>query len=150
MPNASPREPLMMSEHSQLVFQEESNVQEEASGNSCRQRCPRVLLVFIVVYLVLLGFFLTLAVLMRKQSARTHIIVIMVDDLGWGDVQWTDPDMRTPALSALLDSGVLLNNSYVHPLDSPSRASFFTGLGFFLRFQFPQFTYMIVMMQARI
>ena len=89
-----------------------------------------MLLVFIVVYLLLLALFLTLAVLMRKQAARPHVIVIMADDLGWGDVQWTDPDMRTPALSALLESGVLVNNSYVHPMDSPSRAAFFTGLGF--------------------
>ncbi|XP_076466772.1 arylsulfatase I-like [Babylonia areolata] len=117
----------MMSEESQLVFEEESNL-EDSESSVCRRRCPRVLLVFLAIYVVILVLFLTVAVLIRKESARPHVILILADDLGWGDVQWNDPDMRTPVLQDLLENGVLLNNSYGHPLDSPSRAALFTGM----------------------
>ena len=127
----------MMSEQSQLVTmtmtgaEGDSNVQEvedTSGGAGCRRRCPRVLLVFLAAYLALLVVFLTLAVVLRKGPPRPHVVLVLVDDLGWADVQWADPDMRTPVLAGLLASGVLLNRSYVHPLDGPSRASLLTGL----------------------
>ncbi|KAL8611444.1 hypothetical protein ACOMHN_014499 [Nucella lapillus] len=114
-----------MSEERQLVFREESNLED--AENVCRRRCPRILLAFLVLYALLLVLFLTISVLIRKETARPHVILILVDDLGWNDVEWRDADMRTPALRALKEEGVLLNNSYAHPLDSPSRAALFTG-----------------------
>ncbi|KAK7107204.1 arylsulfatase I-like [Littorina saxatilis] len=131
MPGASSaREPLIMTsqgEHSQLVIEEESNL-EETEDVGCRRRCPKILIAFIAIYLVILVLFLGVAVKLRKTSAYPHVIVIIVDDLGWNDVEWNDPDMRTPTLKALLENGVLLNNSYAHPFDSPSRAATFTGM----------------------
>lgn len=92
------------------------------------RKCPKILIAFIVLYVIILIVFIVIAILMRRQSSRPHVIFIIADDLGWNDVSWRDPDMRTPTLAALLNNGVLLNYSYAHPFDGPSRAAIFTGM----------------------
>ncbi|KAJ7373705.1 hypothetical protein OS493_011314 [Desmophyllum pertusum] len=63
-----------------------------------------------------------------QQVQKPHIIMIVADDLGWDDVSFHGfaPD-PTPTLDGLANSGVILNNYYVSPMDSPSRAAFMTG-----------------------
>ena len=58
-----------------------------------------------------------------------HLVWIVADDLGTFDVPFTDSgsEIRTPALSQLAASGLVLDNYYVMPLCTPSRASFMTG-----------------------
>ncbi|EDO49172.1 predicted protein, partial [Nematostella vectensis] len=57
-----------------------------------------------------------------------HIIMVVADDLGWDDISFHgSPQIPTPNLDALANSGVILNNYYVSPMDTPSRASFMTG-----------------------
>lgn len=47
---------------------------------------------------------------------------------GWDDVSFHgSPQIPTPTLDGLANSGVILNNYYVSPMDSPSRAAFMTG-----------------------
>jgi len=54
--------------------------------------------------------------------------MIVADDLGWDDVSFHgSPQIPTPTLDGLANSGVILNNYYVSPMDSPSRAAFMTG-----------------------
>nr|KAG5711161.1 hypothetical protein BaRGS_004805 [Batillaria attramentaria] len=84
------------------------------------------------LYAITLIVFIVVAVLVnmhvRRSAIQPHVIFIIADDLGWSDVSWRDPDMRTPNLETLLQDGVLINQSYVHPLDGPSRAAIFTGV----------------------
>ncbi|KAM9496737.1 arylsulfatase I [Clarias gariepinus] len=56
-----------------------------------------------------------------------HIIFIMTDDLGFNDVGYHNPDMRTPTLDKLAADGVKLENYYVQPICTPSRSQFLTG-----------------------
>lgn len=60
---------------------------------------------------------------------QPNIIVIMVDDMGWGDVGFNgNTVIKTPNLDALASDGVVMERFYsAAPLSSPTRASVLTG-----------------------
>ncbi|KAK3109012.1 hypothetical protein FSP39_021151 [Pinctada imbricata] len=58
---------------------------------------------------------------------RPNILFIVADDLGWNDVGFRNPDMITPNIDKLAHSGIILNQSYVQPVCSPSRNSWMSG-----------------------
>ena len=62
-----------------------------------------------------------------KKVNPPNIVVIMADDLGWGDVGWNGSEIKTPHLDRLAESGMILEQFYVHPVCSPTRAAFMTG-----------------------
>src|SRR5215468_10199879 len=76
-------------------------------------------------------FLLTLAFLPRAggQTEKPDIVVILADDLGYGDVGYNGcPDIPTPNIDALAAGGALCTNGYcTHPFCSPSRAGLITG-----------------------
>ena len=76
----------------------------------------------ILVLLVLLT-----AARAAAQTSQPNIVVILADDLGWADVGWKNPGLHTPTLDRLAREGVILNQSYVQPSCSPSRAAFMSG-----------------------
>jgi arylsulfatase A-like enzyme len=63
------------------------------------------------------------------KGAKPNIIIILADDLGWGDVGFNGClDIPTPNLDALATSGARLTCGYApHPYCSPSRAGILTG-----------------------
>ncbi|MEQ2240150.1 hypothetical protein ILYODFUR_011885 [Ilyodon furcidens] len=61
------------------------------------------------------------------QSRSPHLIFIMVDDQGYGDIGYHGSDIQTPALDQLAAEGVKLENYYVQPICSPSRSQLMTG-----------------------
>ena len=62
-------------------------------------------------------------------AKRPNIIVILTDDLGYGDLSCTySSDMRTPNLDMFFNEGVRMDNFYSNAsLSSPARASLLTG-----------------------
>jgi leishmanolysin-like peptidase len=58
-----------------------------------------------------------------------HIIMIMVDDLGWNgfSLHGKNNEVKNPTMEKLAQQGILLENYYVYKYCSPSRASFLTG-----------------------
>lgn len=77
------------------------------------------------------------------STSRPHVLMVVVDDLGWNDVgyhqnkassanpdgrhQTTDAVIATPVIDRLASEGLKLENLYVQPLCSPTRASIMTG-----------------------
>ncbi|MBK1877709.1 sulfatase family protein [Pelagicoccus mobilis] len=76
---------------------------------------------------------LALACLLGSGSAgadeRPNILVIMCDDLGYGDLGYTgSKEIRTPNLDRLAANGIECRNGYTtHPYCGPSRSGFITG-----------------------
>jgi len=64
----------------------------------------------------------------KKGRPRSpHLIFVMVDDQGYGDIGYHGSDIRTPMLDQLAEEGVKLENYYVQPICSPSRSQLMTG-----------------------
>lgn len=58
---------------------------------------------------------------------KPNIIYILADDLGWTDVGWHGSEIKTPHLDKLADSGAKLEQFYVLPVCTPTRAALMTG-----------------------
>jgi arylsulfatase A-like enzyme len=63
------------------------------------------------------------------QTSPPNIVIILADDLGYGDVSMNGcPDFTTPNIDSIASNGALCTNGYVtHPFCSPSRAGLLTG-----------------------
>ena len=62
------------------------------------------------------------------EAAKPNIIVIVADDLGWGDVGYHGSAIKTPNIDRLSETGVQLTRFYVAPVCSPTRAGLLTGM----------------------
>ncbi len=64
-----------------------------------------------------------------EQQQATNIIMILMDDMGWGDLSYFgSKSIRTPNLDRLAREGVVLENGYSSsPVCSPSRFGLMTG-----------------------
>jgi arylsulfatase A-like enzyme len=60
-------------------------------------------------------------------APKPHIVFLLADDLGSADVGWRGGDIRTPHLDKLARAGATLEQFYVQPLCSPTRAALLTG-----------------------
>ena len=56
------------------------------------------------------------------HARQPNIVFMIADDLGWADVQFHGGNVPTPHLNRLLKSGVELQQHYVAPVCSPTRA----------------------------
>lgn len=65
----------------------------------------------------------------NTSAAKPNIIVILADDLGYGDVgSYGGEVIKTPAMDALAEQGMLFTSAYASaPICSPSRAGLLTG-----------------------
>ncbi len=79
-----------------------------------------------LLYTLLPSLVLTCSV---SAQDRPNIVVILADDLGYGDVGFNGvKDIPTPNIDAVAANGVLCTNAYVtEPFCAPSRAALLTG-----------------------
>src|SRR5688572_18424606 len=62
-----------------------------------------------------------------EAATRPNIVVILADDLGYGDVGFNGGSAKTPHLDQLAATGLKLTAHYVHPMCSPTRAALLSG-----------------------
>ncbi|HEY8991952.1 MAG TPA: arylsulfatase [Luteolibacter sp.] len=63
-----------------------------------------------------------------RAAEKPNIIHIVADDLGWKDVGFNGAtDLKTPNLDALANGGAKLEQLYVQPMCTPTRAALMTG-----------------------
>lgn len=63
----------------------------------------------------------------KTEVKQPNIVVLVADDLGWKDVGFHGSDIMTPSIDRLAQSGARLNQFYVMPACTPTRASLLTG-----------------------
>lgn len=65
----------------------------------------------------------------EKDTTRPHIVLVMADDMGWGQTSYYDhPVLKTPNLDAMAANGLRFDRFYAGgPVCSPTRASVLTG-----------------------
>jgi arylsulfatase A-like enzyme len=82
----------------------------------------------VVLFLILAVVAPSIAAPATETAAlRPNIVFILSDDHGWADVGWHSPEIKTPHLDRLAAAGAKLEQFYVQPVCSPTRAAFLTG-----------------------
>jgi arylsulfatase A-like enzyme len=62
------------------------------------------------------------------HAPKPHIIVVLVDELGTGDVPWEDPLIHAPTIMSLgAEKGLRLHTSYAWHWCAPTRGSLLSG-----------------------
>ena len=79
-----------------------------------------------IVAIALLGTFVG-NVAGESAAPRPNVVFLLADDLGSYDVGWRGSDIQTPNLDKLALSGMRLEQFYVQPVCSPTRAALMTG-----------------------
>ncbi len=77
--------------------------------------------------LTALTLFLSASVPALAQATKPHIVYIVADDLGWKDVGFHGSDIKTPTIDKLSREGARLEQFYVQPMCTPTRAALMTG-----------------------
>lgn len=68
------------------------------------------------------------AVIVEGARNPPHIMMVMVDDLGWSDVGYNNISaVNTPNIDKLASEGVKLMSYYTQAMCTPSRGAFMTG-----------------------
>ena len=80
-------------------------------------------------HLVLAALVLALAVTPGTADDRPNFVIMVADDLGFGDLaSYGHPDIRTPHLDRLAEEGMRFTHAYAAaPVCSPARTGLLTG-----------------------
>jgi arylsulfatase A-like enzyme len=67
------------------------------------------------------------AVMLQAREPPEVVMLVLIDDLGFADIQPNGPWSPTPHIGALAKEGVLLANMHAYKYCSPSRRSLLSG-----------------------
>src|SRR5262245_8015408 len=78
--------------------------------------------------MILGGLFGAAPVQAADPPKKPNVIIVLVDDMGWGDLGcYGSKDIRTPHADKLAAQGVRLTDFYAAPVCTPTRAALMTG-----------------------
>eukprot|EP00041_Stephanoeca_diplocostata_P032567 m.1047454 g.1047454 ORF g.1047454 m.1047454 type:complete len:536 (-) comp24171_c1_seq4:309-1916(-) len=62
-----------------------------------------------------------------QTSQKPHIFMVLIDDLGYHNVGFHNPEQISPNINAMVENGILLEGHYTFQYCSPTRSSFLSG-----------------------
>lgn len=68
-----------------------------------------------------------LGVKLEAADAKPNLVVMVADDMGWGDVGYHGSEIQTPNIDRLVAEGVVMDRFYAFPICSPTRVALMTG-----------------------
>ncbi|MEL6968541.1 MAG: sulfatase-like hydrolase/transferase [Bacteroidota bacterium] len=92
-----------------------------------RKKYPVLIAGLVFGLLILTGWKSSRTVGDSPSLIRPNILLIVADDLGWGDVGYLGSEISTPNIDALAEEGIRLDRFYTAPICSPTRAGLLTG-----------------------
>jgi arylsulfatase A-like enzyme len=88
------------------------------------RRLPQAAISLVVIVCVsIIGLTRTHA----AEPSRPNVVLLLADDLGWGDISHHNGKLATPNIDRLFQQGVELDTFLVNPVCSPTRAAILTG-----------------------
>lgn len=105
------------------------SLHSEAAGSLCFHRNNPSMRPLIAALLATFAATTALSPVAAQESRRPNIVVILVDDLGAGDLAcYGATDMQTPAIDRLTARGMKFTRAYANcPVCSPTRAALLSG-----------------------
>jgi len=70
---------------------------------------------------------LAVASAISQLPSKPHLVFVLADDVGFGDVGYVDPAVISPTIDSLATSGIRLGRAYSYCWCAPSRAALMTG-----------------------
>ena len=84
---------------------------------------------FRIHFVLAVGVFNTAVCIASRPVQQPHIIYILADDLGYGDVGFMGQQkILTPSLDQMAREGLVFSRHYAAPVCAPARASLMTGM----------------------
>ncbi len=75
-----------------------------------------------------LSVFFILGCTHQPSEQKPNVLLILTDDQGYGDVGYhNNPNIKTPTIDSLANTGIRFTNFYVSPRCAPTRAALLTG-----------------------
>ena len=68
-----------------------------------------------------------LGVKLEAADTKPNLMIIVADDMGWGDVGYHGSEIQTPNIDGLVAEGVEMDRFYAFPICSPTRVALMTG-----------------------
>src|SRR5262245_52803468 len=81
------------------------------------------------VILAVVALILTQAAVAADAGSRANILLVVADDMGYGDssVFWEKTELQTPVMAEVSRRGIRFTQFRVNPLCSPTRSCLMTG-----------------------
>ena len=92
--------------------------------NSRKNKITQTIVTFLIMLLISV---IITAYSSGKNNGRPNIIIFLADDTGFNDVGYHGSVIKTPNIDKLANEGLILDQHYVYPVCSPTRAALLTG-----------------------